>query len=34
LGTRCVSLRKALTLFVGFNLFYLLALRFLYPVLR
>lgn len=28
------ALRKALTLFVGFNLFYLLALRFLYPVLR
>jgi hypothetical protein len=27
------SLRKALLLFVGFNLLYMLALRFLYPVL-
>ncbi len=28
------ALRKALVLFLGFNLFYMLALRFLYPVLR
>jgi hypothetical protein len=27
------SLKKALLLFVGFNLLYMLALRFLYPVL-
>lgn len=28
------ALRKALVLFLGFNLFYMLALRFLYPILR
>ena len=27
------ALKKALLLFVGFNLLYMLALRFLYPVL-
>ena len=27
------ALRKALLLFVGFNVLYMLALRFLYPVL-
>ncbi len=27
------ALKKALLLFVGFNLFYMLALRFLYPIL-
>ena len=28
------ALRKAVVMFLGFNLCYLLALRFLYPVLR